>query len=138
MIRSILIDFPGLRCVQPTHDCQYQTIIACILFISYALTFFIVLTFFGSRHFPFMHVLLSFPVPCFSSDILLFFSNYPSSPSFCICSLCLDSEFLTTKKDTKNPFQFFDVFLYFSDLLSQMIAPGILPGLNFFCIGCYA
>jgi hypothetical protein len=29
---------------------------------------------------------------------------------------------LTTKKDTKNPFQVFDVFLYFPDLLSQMIA----------------
>ena len=30
--------------------------------------------------------------------------------------------FQATKKDTKNPFQVFDVFLYFSDLLSQMIA----------------
>ena len=38
MVRSILIDFPGLRCVQPAHNCQYQAIIACILFISYAIT----------------------------------------------------------------------------------------------------
>ena len=42
------------------------------------------------------------------------------------------------KRHQKSIPGFFDVFLYFSDLLSQMIAPGILPGLNFFCIGCYA
>lgn len=39
----------------------------------------------------------------------------------------LGFQIFATKKDTKNPFQVFDVFLCFPDIVSQMIAPGFTP-----------
>ena len=43
----------------------------------------------------------------------------------------LGFQIFATKKDTKNPFQVFDVFPCIPDIVSQMIAPGFTPEQNF-------
>jgi len=72
-----------------------------------------------------------FSVPCLSSDFHIFFFEL-SRFSFLLYLLpLLEFQIFATKKDTKNPFQVFDVFLCFPDIVSQMIAPGFTPEQNF-------